>query len=724
MHIRKLAATFGRLENAVLELGPGLNLIEAPNEGGKSTWTAFLQAMFYGLNTRDRTPQADKRRYLPWSGSPMEGRVDLVAGNDAITLIRRTARANAPMGAFSAQYAGSTQPVPWLTAANCGEELLGVPQEVYERSAFIRQSGMAVSHSPALEQRIAALITTGEEDTSYTAAAERLRRQLNRRRHNKTGLLPQLEQEIAAAEGLLAQVETLEAEAAGCEERLARLSERETELRRQLALHEAADRAREVREALSARDAWEKARQRSQALAEDVRPLPPRAELEALRGALQSLELEEEAARDAAREAQQAEEALAQADSALAAAPQPPRDAPAPPPKAGPLLPLLSLAAGGLIAALVSLAGSWAAGIGAGALAAALGIALSLLLARRRRSRWEAEQAVLDRQREREAAAHALLKDRADDARAAWQRACALSEAADGRLRQSTARALQQVRAFQPEAAGHREDALVAVEGALARRAAAEQAAREEEAAALRWELRRPAAQEAPPEPGERPVLSPVQLQSELSANLAGQEDLRRRGHTAQGRIQALGDRPQLEAELAEKEERRRALQEEHDAIALAARVLEQADLTLQRRFSPALGEKSAEIFTKLTRGKYNKVLLDKSLAPSAQEPGALSPREAYQLSRGAADQLYLAVRLAICELVLPAEKSAPLVLDDALVTFDDERMAAALACLRELARQRQILLFTCQRREAAWLEQEAARQAPDDAGDVRVLRL
>ena len=77
MQIKHLAATFGRLENETLDLEPGLNVIEAPNEAGKSTWTAFLRVMLYGLNTRDRSPRADKRRYLPWSGSAMAGQLEL-----------------------------------------------------------------------------------------------------------------------------------------------------------------------------------------------------------------------------------------------------------------------------------------------------------------------------------------------------------------------------------------------------------------------------------------------------------------------------------------------------------------------------------------------------------------------------------------------------------------------------------------------------------------------
>ena len=77
-------------------------------------------------------------------------------------------------------------------------------------------------------------------------------------------------------------------------------------------------------------------------------------------------------------------------------------------------------------------------------------------------------------------------------------------------------------------------------------------------------------------------------------------------------------------------------------------------------------------------------------------------PHSALYLSRGTADQLYLAVRLAVCRLCLP--QKPPLVLDDALAAFDDERLGLALELLEELSREQQVLLFTCQRREGALL--------------------
>ena len=111
------------------------------------------------------------------------------------------------MGDFKAVYAGTGDSVPDLTGTSCGETLLGVSKEVFERSAFIRQSGLAISQDAGLERRIASLITTGEEGTSYSEAADTLKKQLNRHRHNKTGQIPVLEAELRETEQQLAETD-------------------------------------------------------------------------------------------------------------------------------------------------------------------------------------------------------------------------------------------------------------------------------------------------------------------------------------------------------------------------------------------------------------------------------------------------------------------------------------------------------------------------------------
>ena len=136
---------------------------------------------------------------------------------------------------------------------------------------------------------------------------------------------------------------------------------------------------------------------------------------------------------------------------------------------------------------------------------------------------------------------------------------------------------------------------------------------------------------------------------------------------------------------------------------------LAHANTQLQGRFSPALGQRAAEIFDRLTDGAYGGVILDRTLRVSAEPAGTGVPRDVGYLSAGAADQLYLAVRLAVCDLVLPPENAVPIVLDDALSSFDDQRCAAALDFLRKEAETRQILLFTCHSREAAHFREDPA---------------
>ena len=104
MKIKSMTAVFGKLTGQRLALAPGLNLIEAPNEGGKSTWAAFLKAMLYGIDTRDRDKKgylADKNRYQPWSGAPMEGETPRAGPGRAATS-PRSPTAKTPCGPFAA----------------------------------------------------------------------------------------------------------------------------------------------------------------------------------------------------------------------------------------------------------------------------------------------------------------------------------------------------------------------------------------------------------------------------------------------------------------------------------------------------------------------------------------------------------------------------------------------------------------------------------------------
>ena len=208
MKIIEMTATFGCLSKATLRPGEGFTLVEAPNESGKSTWCAFLRAMLYGFPARDRTKEghlAEKTRYQPWSGAPMEGTLRLEWQGRDITLYRGP-KGSTPWAAFSAVYTATGEAVPSLTAETCGETLLGVSREVFERTAFVGQGSVILSPSADLEKRAAALATSGEEEVSFSQVERTLKDWLNRRRSNsRNGLIPQLEGKLAQIEDTVEQ---------------------------------------------------------------------------------------------------------------------------------------------------------------------------------------------------------------------------------------------------------------------------------------------------------------------------------------------------------------------------------------------------------------------------------------------------------------------------------------------------------------------------------------
>ena len=730
MRIVRMKASFGTLRNRELTLGEGLNIIEAPNEGGKSTWSAFLRAMLYGVNTKERDRQgyiAEKNRYQPWGGGPMEGSVELIWQGQSITL-RRSAKGSTPFGQFEAVYTDTGAPVPGLTGANAGEVLTGVPREVFERSAFVGQGGAAIDGAPALEARIAALASSGEEDVSYSQVERRLRDWLNRRKHNKTGLIPRLEEELSSIDAALAR----QAKAF----RLAQEARREIDrLQAEHALLEAERDAHLARAMAQRRQRWEAAQaalaeaqgQVDALEGERTRHGPPpdrdtlkraQEELNALNGLHTGRKLTEnqlEEARAAEAEARAAaEEPLFPGltpDQAWQQASEDAAEAERAPGRGGQVAGGLLLAGGG-VCLLLAVAGIlpvlWLGALAGGGLAVLGGGLVAWTAAGSRRAaarraeilaRYEAEspQDILGRANAyRESW---VVAEQAAQKREELERTLAELNRRDESTREKL---LELVHPFAPGVTDS-----FGVSAALSRALNLEERlstarVRLEGAKKLADSLPRP--EDTAPDPGVEPRFDPAETAARLNAAEGELSRLRGGLAMAQGELNTLGAPEEFQARreaALEELDRRRA---EYDAIAAALAALEGAHGQLQARFSPALNHRAGELLAKLTGGKYDKVALTQQFEALAEEHDGLTPRRALALSQGTADQLYLAVRLAVCELVLPGEEPCPLVLDDALANFDDGRCALALALLEELGKERQILLFTCHTREAGLL--------------------
>ena len=716
MDILHLTATFGRLEHQELTLSPGLNVLYAPNETGKSTWGAFIRTMLYGLSTRERGPLADKNRFAPWSAAAMQGRMDVSAAEGAYTLLRDTKRVSSPMGEFSCTYTGTATPVAGITAQNAGEALLGVPREVFERSAFIGQNALAVDQDAELERRIAALITTGEEDTSYSQSYERLKKQLNRRKHNKTGLIPALEREIDDLQLSLRDLDALEAQARQAQNALDELEQQAAALRQQAAQWQALEQQSRAAEYAKAAQNADEAARRASLLEESAAGLPDGQGLALLEGQAAALQEDLSGLAQQRREAEQARQAAESAREALASHPLYPADetalrqrADAIAPEKAPtvLLPIFT-------AGIIVIAGVLAFLFRADPLPfwiftamAVLGIVTTTAAVTLRRRAIAERQKFAESQRaklEAQIAEYLPLREQEALLQAEARRLDDAADGAEDTCRRRLAGLLAQVRTFEPAVTdlSGAQIALASVRRRQVELAAARQQARE--AALYRDALQKPDRPVAAAAMPSVPALSKEDVDTELARVQARLTAERSRLDTLTGQIRSLDRSSDLQDQLAQKREQLSSLQAEYDAIALAMDALTQANTTLQNRFSPALGARAAEIFSAITAGRYGKVLLSRDFSLSAEMAGDPVGRSIRLLSQGAADQLYLAVRLAICDMVLPAEKRVPLILDDALVSFDDDRLRAALDYLLAESEKRQILLFSCQKREMDYL--------------------
>ena len=703
MRIYKMTATFGKLEHATLELKPGLNIITAPNEWGKSTWCAFLVAMLYGLDTRAKTTKtalADKERYAPWSGSPMSGRIDLNWNGRDITIERRTGN-RIPLGEFQAYETASGLPVTELTASNCGSVLLGVEQTVFRRAGFIRHGDLPVSQDEALRRRLNALVTTGDDSGAADQLADKLKELKNKCRYNRSGLLPQAEAERDALQEKLKEMDQLDAQIRNHGRQL-----EDTKLRlKQLYNHRQAlayqkmqadiaqveqakrgleqlqkesdtlaatckalpsqeEAERKLRELRSFREQWNGIQNEAEMLPEE--PVPPR-----LPEPYYGMDLE--SARELCRKDMARFDAVS--DS-----------------KAPVLLIVVGIFGVLATAMLIFLRAYLFAGVsGAAALVALVWGVLERrsmkkqtreLLEKYGHGNWKRWAEPLDAY-EREMAVYRMARREYEDITGDVEARLAVlknkREALCGEENPDTlANRWQEIQeAWTSYGNAHRETLR----------------------AASHYETLRSMVR-----PVEKPAMQDTLNQSEeetarqLTECEVEQQRLQNRLGQCQGRMEALGNRETAEKQLRKVSARIVNLEDTYGALVIAQEALAAARAELQRRFAPRITRRAQQLLDRMTDGRYHSVTMqaDFSLQAAAGQEETL--RDVLWRSDGTMDQLYLVLRLAVAEELTP---EAPLILDDALVRFDDARLEAAIDILQELAETRQVICFTCQNREA-----------------------
>ena len=172
---RVYVEAFGKLKDYSYDFSDGFNLIYGDNEYGKTTLMAFIKMMFFGTpNTA--AGRAEREHYMPWSGDKCAGYIDFELGGTYFRLVREFAQTNSG-DKITLEKINISKPEKISPRDALGEKIFGCSLECFERSLFIGSLNDATTGSQALGEinnRLANLVSTGEEDTSAKTVTDRL----------------------------------------------------------------------------------------------------------------------------------------------------------------------------------------------------------------------------------------------------------------------------------------------------------------------------------------------------------------------------------------------------------------------------------------------------------------------------------------------------------------------------------------------------------------------
>jgi hypothetical protein len=190
-------------------------------------------------------------------------------------------------------------------------------------------------------------------------------------------------------------------------------------------------------------------------------------------------------------------------------------------------------------------------------------------------------------------------------------------------------------------------------------------------------------------------------LQAEAGARKGRFNEAVRALHRLEGQLSGRSsheDLVRIEEEIAETRGRLAAQQRFDHVLKLTRDRLFEAHRSTIVPGKALLEERAGRYLRLLSGGVYDRVTVDEhTLAPRVwvgppKEWAEVASRE---IGSGAVDQCYLALRLALVD-VLCNDRCPPLFLDDPFLAYDEHRERAAMHFLRQLARDRQIFLLTC----------------------------
>ena len=173
---------FGKLENKEIEMSDKINLIYGNNEAGKSTLLEFISSMFYGVSkNKNKKEISNYEKYKPWKNGDFSGKIIYkLDNNDEYQVYREFSKKNPQIYNKNGEDVSRLFNINKTKGNEFFYEQTKIDEEIFFSTTTITQNQVVLDNNEqqTLTQKIANILSTGEESVSYKKTIEKLNKKL------------------------------------------------------------------------------------------------------------------------------------------------------------------------------------------------------------------------------------------------------------------------------------------------------------------------------------------------------------------------------------------------------------------------------------------------------------------------------------------------------------------------------------------------------------------
>lgn len=173
---------FGKLENKEIKLNNNINLIYGKNESGKSTLLKSISALLYGVSkNKNKKEYSDYEKYKPWKNQEFSGKIVYTLDNhEKYEVFREFNKKNPQIYNKEGEDISKAFSIDKTKGSEFFYEQTKIDEETFFSTTIVTQKQVILDKvdEQVLTQKMANILSTGEETTSYKKAVDKLNKKM------------------------------------------------------------------------------------------------------------------------------------------------------------------------------------------------------------------------------------------------------------------------------------------------------------------------------------------------------------------------------------------------------------------------------------------------------------------------------------------------------------------------------------------------------------------